>query len=814
MAENDTGWKPSERMLKLMKDKGFEASGVENEGIESVVEPAVHPERGFELVQDQERSGESKVDKIRREQTASDLNLVLAEVSKETRNNSSRNDEYRQSLREAKGRLEEQGIRPDDYLRKDLEINGAEDLKELGRRKAVLRDVVSKMSNGENLNEGETEIANLINLREEDLELVEESVEEEMEDGGEVENLEKTNEPWSLELEDIDKIPNVAFRNDRRTDWVKRNWRNNNIPFDVREKQMEKIYQKSVNTGEVKNETAEKKDEGKKAEVFTEEEEYRIIQECYNLVFERGKNNPDEVKNAILSSSGIIAVDLGRGKDPVISNALVERINKLGIENWANMRNVFAHWAQFKDTEEIKESTLTPGLFISEDAEAFFANKQCELPAKLDAGGRLINGEGGLVTVDLGVEISRAMRELRKHFAEGLLDDRGRPQLVEYWGLVGDLGEKAKLYKSLNLNKYVAETAFALLTSYQMLTDTSAEDFLAMMVNQAKTRVRKYKISEERDPFVRMLIQEDLSNGIKPFTRCSGDELFEKREETERRMAALVSNQLIPTGLSGEGERRLERGDWLKWRVNENLFSSNQLATAKITRDTDNIKPATDQATRLVMMKSALTVLNTMKEIVDPSTDIAKLESLKGKLYRHMTGSFGDAYWLGSNATVPASFAFSNVRQERGRIVVEEAHDMPIQEWISRCMMGVDKAFLYTHSFVDSENPKPVEMKVFAEMAEQLFKNEVQSTKPTFFGMHSEKYREHRKEMLNFIDRLWNQSYDLIDKINRNANPSSYPVWYQQGVSVFDSIKEIAKKADGQIGDWDRRKRHSNLKNL
>lgn len=529
---------------------------------------------------------------------------------------------------------------------------------------------------------------------------------------------------------------------------------------------------------------------------FTPDEERQVIQNCLDQVFVFQRSNSDEVRKWLLGKEGFIATTLRHGKETPLSDSLREKIDRLGLDNWIGMRNTIGHWIALKDVEEVKPSTLSTALFMDPKTEQFFANSKCMLPDKDERGNPILR------EVDLGTEISLAMKKIREHFESGV-DANGRPILVEYWRLVPDLDAKGELYKELGLNRYVGETAFTLLLSYQMLTDTSAEDFFIMMVDQAKGRVRKYKVNESRDAFVRMMIQRDLEEGKTPFTRLSGDEFFTKRRETEDRLARLIPAQLVPTGLSGDGEARLRAGDWLKWRVNENYYTRNSLDTAKVNREEGGLKPATDQGTRLDMMRSALEVLTLMKEIQDSATDIGKLSLVVGKLYSHMTGSFGDAYWLGPNATVPASFSF---RDENGNL-----HDIPLNEWASRTMMGVSKVFLHSHSVVDHVCSKPWDMKQLANNAEQIFRIEVQSGKTSFVGMDKTKFGEHRKEMVRFVDRLWKNGWELIDKINSKARPENYPRWYQQGVSPSEGVIEAAEKSKGNIGLWMRKKKELKL---
>lgn len=529
---------------------------------------------------------------------------------------------------------------------------------------------------------------------------------------------------------------------------------------------------------------------------FSLDEERQIIQNCLDQVFIQGRSNVYEVIKGLLGKEGYIAVKLKHGKEVPLSDELNKMIDSLGLDNWIAMKNLVGHWADFKGMEEIKPSSLTSRLFMDEYTEQFFAHAKCVLPYKNKE-----TGKPELRPVDLGEEISKAMKKMREYF-EGSVDVGGNPvpedqqKPKEYWIYIGaDLAQKEQLYTDLGLNRYVAETAFSILLSYQMLTDTSSDDYLSMMVQQARSRIKKYGISEDRDAFVRMLVQSDMAEGKRPFTSYSGEELKQKKKEMENRLAKLIPNQMIPTGLSGEGMAHLKQGDWLKWRVDENLYTRTKMEIAKAKGE--EIIPATDQGTRLTMMQSALDVLTLIKEIQSPESDISKLAGLTSKLYRHVKANLGDAHWLIDEDGVLKVPADISPLAENG-----QKRPMELREWVSRTMLSVDEMFLYTHSIVDHKNGKPLEMGALAENAEKLFTIEVQSEKGSFVGMSEIMKREHRNELVKFVDRLWRNCYDLTDKINRDARPEKYPVWYRQGTSASSAIAEVAKKARISIGNW------------
>lgn len=815
MAENESGWKPSERLQKLAAEKGVKIAEPTSEFVEG--ERFVTVEAGsdeierlreakrkmMEVVPETVEKTQSLTEEEKKKKTGitDDLNLLLREVPKEIRSNPNLNSEYSQSVNEARSRLNSQNINLDAFLRKDLVIKGPDDLKELGSRKATLRGLVAKITEGQELNEEEQNIADLVNIKKEEIFIPTEEV-----------VVEKTEEPkeisvnsWDSALLTINSMRDPNLRREMRARWVQDHLDDKNIPFSVLSEQTERLNQdfenrtNNQNRDSVENRSVEHVDNNERG--FTEEEQILIIQNCFDQVFQYGKNNSYEVKKALLGGEGYIAVNITEGQEKPLDRELLKKIDELGLDNWIAMKNMVQYWSSFKDVDEIKPSSLTIKLFMDENTEKFFANSISILPFI-----NRLTGETELKEVNLGDEIGMAMKKLRGYF-EGSLDFEGnsisedrQKGPIEYWRLIGaDLAEKEKLYTDLGLNRYIGEAAFSLLLSYQMLTDTSADDYLSMMVQQSKSRIKKYTVSEDRDAFVRMLVQSDIAEKKLPFVAYSGEELKMKKREMEERLSKLLPNQLVPTGLSGEGRAHLMAGNWLKWRVNQNLFTRTQLDTAKARNG--EVRPATDQGTRLDMMRTALTMLTLIKEVQDPSSDVTKLASLTGRLYSHMKSSFGDANWLiknGDNLMVPAAFS---LKDKDGQL-----RDMELREWVSRTMLGVDETFLYTHSIVDHKNTKPWDMWTFAKSAEQLFRMEVQSGKGSFVGMSKDKLVEHRRELMKFTDRLWNNSFDLIDKLRSQANPSRYPAWYRQGTSAMEGAFEAAQKSGGALSVWNRTK--------
>ncbi len=734
----------------------------------------------------------SKEDEVsKKNQKIVDLNIVLAKVPHEVRENTDKYVEYRKNVDEARERLKEEGIDVDAYTKKDLQIGTEEGNKVYGQRKGELRAIVEKVAKGEDLSEEEKKILEAVNIKQENLQNIERQ-----------EAPKEINNPWDRAISIIEMQKDPAVRRSMRVTWVQKHLDDIEIPYYVIQEQSEKIYN---DPGVVKNEDDKKKDRD-----FTEEEELAIIQNCLDQVFVEGKRSLYEIKKALLGGEGFIAVNLKHGEEVPLDNELLEKIAALGLDHWARVRDTVGRWAELKNTEEIKPSTLSSGMFLDQGSEKALANGRCYLPYKNEETGKM-----ELREVDLGTEISKAMKIMREWF-EGSINENGestdpdRRIPREYWYLVGaDLATKEEFYSKLKLNRYIGEAAFSLMLSYQMLTDTSTEDFMLMMVQQAKSRPNKYKINEERDPFCRMLVQEDMVKGEKPFTLFSGEEWKRRKAILENRLAKMLPSQLIPTGLSlgerdqslgmSEGEIHLRAGDWLKWRANENMFTRAQYEGAS----KEDKKPATDQDTRLAMMQSALVVLMLIKEVQNPNSDIDKYNEMTGRLYSHVNASFRDAGWLiikGVDTFVPADFSPLN---ENG-----EKEDMELREWVSRTMLTCGEMFMYTHSIADHKNPKPLDMWSFSQNAERILMFEPQSEKGSFIGMSERKRIPHRQEFIAYVDKLWDNCWEVIDAVNGKRKPDQYPKWILSGVSARQNVEDAAKKSSGSLSLWNRTKRN------
>jgi|GEM_PF-5748320 hypothetical protein len=670
----------------------------------------------------------------RKKQIGEDLKFVLEKVKKEVRNNPDLNDKYRKDLNESKSRLKGEDIDVDAYIREGYNVS-REGNEELGRRKGVLMGIIEKMKDGGELSEGEKVIIDKIGLKNEDI-------------------LVKQEEPKAAATVDveIEEEKTTTQKSERE-------------PLAVANE-----TRKSIET------------------VFSEEEEAKIIQQCLNLIFIQSVESEQKLRKSLLED--YIQEELRPGEDVHYSRRLIEKMDKLKLSNWIDMRNTVSYWGEFKNTEDIVPSTITKKLFLDPTTENFFAIGVCEIPFK--------NGNSvKLRRVDMGKEIGSAMRKLHSFFESG----------PDYWLYVNsESSERAKLYEEQGIDsKYVGEAAFSLLLTYQMLTKYSKEDYLGMMVSQSPGRIRRYTKSGD-DAFVRMLVQDDLANRGDLFKSSDTDKRDSDIERTKIMLRNLLSDQLIPTGLSNGGEEALENGTWPVWR-NEKYYPASQIGIDRAAGK--EAKKANDQETRIAMMKSALNILQGIKDLQKPDTNVSQLGLLVGKLYAHVNGSLRDANWLDkadpnnpeSELLLPAEMCFSDPNNP------ERMKACTPKDWVSRNMLAVCEMVVYSHSIVDHMNPKPWSSFDFVNNVEQMFSIDAQSDKPFFIGMDSETRKRYRMDLLNYADKIWSYSYEIAEKVRKSGNNpngffNKFPSWWSNKVSVNADVYKVAANFREAGGKW------------
>lgn len=552
---------------------------------------------------------------------------------------------------------------------------------------------------------------------------------------------------------------------------------------------------------------------------FTLEEEAMIVKKCFDSIFIDGINNPTQIYNSFFGEVGFLQTELHRSKE--ISRATAVKIRELvdglGLGGWVNVKNTVGAWNSLANTEEVTPNTFKYDLFLEDEVEDFFArdHKSSDGLRKIKLPEIGLDGKLELKEIEMESAVSDAMKRLRGFF-EGSwkpdLDDPTKKGVYiknkenwkgqEYWGYVGaELALKADLYKSLGINKYVGEAAFSMMLSHNMLTDTSSLDIFLYQVDNSAKRRKSYGVSEERDPFVREKYQEELALGHdKP-----------KNEVVENWLAQNMPRHMIPTGLTGDGRTMLmgsefikgkgysksnKPGHWLKWRVEDDMYSSSQ-------RVTDMAKglpsrPATDPTARKEMMMNALKILTVIKEASKPDSDVDKIEDLKSKVLKWTKADLKDFGWSTQIGEGPTKRVIVNrefcLEDNSGNVVEMDAEDLS-----SRILKATSEMFLFTHSMADRENPKPWELHVLASKAAELVRYDPQSGNGTYIGLSNnlENNNNERNSYTRYVDKLWNSCVELV----KSSTP---PSWYQTGIPYSNDFKTFLYKQRGLTQAWPR----------
>ncbi len=540
-------------------------------------------------------------------------------------------------------------------------------------------------------------------------------------------------------------------------------------------------------------------------ELFTEEEKARIIKQAYDAVFIDGAYGRANVYQTFFGDLGFLRTKLGKAKDDSGRTSLevTQIIDKLEIDNWIAVRENIKSWNGLANKEEVTPSVLTESLFLPDEVESFFAQdlsspdgkRYCQIPEPHP------DGRIEILNVEMESAVSDAMKRIKGFFdgtwAPNPVDlagpgVSGNGERSEYWGYVGaDVVQKAALYKSLGINKYVGEVAFSTLLSHNMLTETSSDDIFLMMVDSATKRPGNYRVNEARDPFVRMRVQE---------VRSSGGSMPTK-EELSNWVAKKLPRHMIPTGLTGNGRAALSSGHWLQWRVNEDMYSYSNRIT-DVAAGVVDAKPATDPAARLVLMRDALDVLMAIKEVANPTSDLDKLEGIMSKVLKWARADLAGVGWAkaepGGRKIINKEFCLED---ENGNTSDTESFD-----WGGKIMLTLAEAFLYTHSFADRENKKPWDLDTFGEKAKEILSLEVQSEKGTYIGLSLNKENKisEKVEYIKFVDRLWkdmkslcnatsvvNQTIRGLFSLSPSAPTIKLPQWYSTKVPLSPDILKI-----------------------
>ena len=577
---------------------------------------------------------------------------------------------------------------------------------------------------------------------------------------------------------------------------------------------------------------------------------------CLESVFERNAQNYHNVLNLLVGPGGALNTEknIPLDKLELLKPEIQKIVEELGLDNFISIRNTISEWDSIKKLEEITSSALKSALFVPEYTEKWFEGDYDKGGIRIGDKMVVLPGENG-VAKNMQEEVSEAILKLKNFFDNN-----------DYWeGFVGVAQDKkANLYKQLGLNKYVGEVAFAMGMSNLIFTDTkgtSLDPFLYMVHGDTKRRKAR-DVAVDREITARAFVQYQMANNNRT---PSADEI-------EVWLSQHFPSHLIPTGLSGEGTSALENGNWLEWRVRENLYSGAQRAidvTYETNKDywirianggfsvggdvinwteaevqaeynrrkrrtvigakgrliEDGIKLdaqkaiekkkdkewkglvnavtesgevhiATDTETRVLEMQTALDLLTALKDALKIESDIDKIGVLKSKCLIHWKTSMKAAGFVDGNDMIDKEFSFI------------PGNKQSVDEWVSSAVTTACESFLHSHSIADFKNSKPWDMKILAEKAEQILATDVQTPDIQAYlwmGKDSEKTEPlltNKKQYLRYVDSLWDDCFDVIQKLIKNVDPKSYPKWWGAGVNAQRAIVEIARKSDPFRALW------------
>jgi hypothetical protein len=212
---------------------------------------------------------------------------------------------------------------------------------------------------------------------------------------------------------------------------------------------------------------------------------------------------------------------------------------------------------------------------------------------------------------------------------------------------------------------------------------------------------------------------------------------------------------------------------------------------------------ATDTEIRIEEMKTALELLSAIKEAIKSDSDLDKMAAVKSKTLIHWLTSMKAAGWVTDDDMISQEYCLGY-----------DGGKQSVDQWVSMVTGNVCKTFIYAHSIADFKNPRPLEMKMLAEKAEQLLSMDVQKPQIDSYlwtGKESgvkEKLILNRLDYVDYVAALWDDCYDVIEQITkREPNPDKFPKWWGANVSAPEAVVEVAKKADKQIAEWGKRAR-------
>lgn len=541
-----------------------------------------------------------------------------------------------------------------------------------------------------------------------------------------------------IELSDYLSMDKGEDRNDLVKGFLAN--RGGEISADLRRRAINSLSEKSEGGQVIKTlgESGNKLNTETKPSRVTDDEFNVLLRECMNTVFfspDTNMNTNSVIRS--LSSDGGVWTSL-KGSNVPLDYETRERLVNSGIEAWIGVRKTMDGWQTFKNADELTSKDIrNNAIFLSEEIISKLAGMN-EVP--LLKGPDYLNSE----KTNVGKEVSEAMKKLYDYF-----NGNGDPKNAkDHWGMIDySLAQKAEIYDQLGINRYVGEAAFVTLLSGLMLVNSEGSklDTFRALLNTSGKRVADYKVSPERDPFVRMLVQEKTINGKKP----NVDKKYVS--ELEKDIKRMLPDKLIPTGLSGGGEDALNKGNWLDWAANN----------IEVGKRAGNIIPrSTEVLKQRALASNAMDIIDLTKAAMKPDASIDDLAKLKGKLYAAFS-AYKEYGWVDKDGNIVEDFR-----------VGDGDNKQDMANWVSKIMLSSSKSFLYTHSLLDHTNQKPLNMYDLLNVAKKIYSKD-KSKGYNFVGLGKNAYSE-RKDIKRFIKKLGKNVFKIVFR----PSDKRIPKWY------------------------------------
>lgn len=652
---------------------------------------------------------------------------------------------------EAKGELEAEYtyIDLDGYLKSGMDRIKGKDKEEtrkkrnieLGKRKAVLREMIPDLRNGE-IDDDQEKILNKMGIELGDF-------------GGAVKIIDIVDEDETPEVEPVEPVEEAE---ETWRQYIDRELGELHALGGVLEVQgMKKLVKDLMNADEkaLAKEVQDRIDQMEKEKTdLTPEQKNKVLNQALIYIF----TADPEVRNIQDLSSRLETYAKGEfGKDfrftlPLDLRTEIEKT--VGAESWIEVRNNVGKWSDLLKVpaDEVKPNNFNDErLFVGDETEKFFAKAGTV---------RLPDKDGNIEVIrDMEAAVSMTMSRLMNYF-----DGVGYADIVKL-----TVSERFNFYDQLKINRYVGEAAMSILMSNLMLSETKkAADPVVQLVAREKKRVADFKRNgSEADTFARLAIQDILIESPVGIYEADGKLSTHGEDELTVRLQRSMPSRLIPTGLSGDGRGKLvgPPPSWLKWKTSHAMSVAQRKAENTLNNtDLDTLPRANDRATRMKLLADAFEINTFITDTVKSDATFDSLSKLKGKLKGYFTGTLKDAGWVTQDDIVSADFSLGAPGEKR-RVYVDEL--------VGKATFEIGKAYTFSHSVLDSNNGESAKLPDNMTMMNDLER---------LLKMVSDQIDQ--DELSDFVYGYENKLMQLRNLLHRGLVDDNIPVWLARNTSL------------------------------